>query len=137
MKEPTNNDSSQLIVMLTLNDLTVLDAEQVFERCKASKAQYWGMKEKPLPLDKMKALFAHMRACGKTTVLEVVSYDEQGAMHGAQVAVECGCDIVMGTMFSERVMNFLHEQGHSLHAICGAHRGASVTLRWQHRRYCG
>ncbi len=103
--------SAQLVVMLTFNDLTVDNAEDVFELCKESKAQYWGMKEKPLPVERMKALFARMKAYGKTTVLEVVAYDEEGALKGATLAAECGCDIMMGTMFCKKVMDFLHEHG--------------------------
>ena len=47
----------ELIVMLTHNDLTVTDAYEVFDRCKDSKAKFWGFKEEPFPLGQMKQLF--------------------------------------------------------------------------------
>ena len=42
--------------MLTHNDLTVLNAAEIFDQCKNSKAQYWGFKEESLPLEEMKSL---------------------------------------------------------------------------------
>lgn len=99
----------ELIVMLTHNDKTVSNAAAIFQACKASKAKYWGFKEKPLPLDEMKALFSEMKACGKTTVLEVVEYTEDQGLEGAQIALACGVDILMGTVYSEKIHNFCQE----------------------------
>ncbi len=96
-----------LIVMLTHNDKTVMNAHDIFEDCKNSKAEFFGFKEKPLPLLEMKELYRYMKKCGKRTVLEVVSYTEQGGLEGAQMAVECEVDILMGTKYFE-----------SIHAIC-------------------
>lgn len=95
-----------LIVMLTYNDKTVLNAADIFQACQASKAQYWGFKEKPLPLDQMKALYDQMKAAGKTTVLEVVEYTEKEGLEGAQVAKACGVDILMGTVFFDSINTF-------------------------------
>lgn len=47
-----------------------------------------------------------MKSCGKTTVLEVVAYSEDECMNGAEMAVECGCDILMGTLFYDSVNDF-------------------------------
>ena len=74
MKDVKNERKApRLIVMLTYNDMTVENAEEIFEKCKDTKAEFWGFKEAPLPLDRMKRLFARMKDCGKTTFLEVVS----------------------------------------------------------------
>ena len=64
-------------------DYTVENAAQVFEQCKASKAQYWGFKEHPLPLEQMKKIYESMKQCGKTTFLEVVSYSEEEGLKQA------------------------------------------------------
>lgn len=96
----------ELIVMLTHNDRTVSNAASLFEACKDTKANYWGFKEKPLPLEDMKRLFAQMKACGKTTVLEVVEYTEQAGLEGAEIAHACGVDILMGTIYSEKIHDF-------------------------------
>ena len=92
-------NSPKLIVMLTHNDHTIENARDIFEVCKNSKAQCWGFKERPLPISEMKA-------CGKTTFLEVVEYDEESGLHGAQIAKECGCDVLMGTVFFDSINQF-------------------------------
>lgn len=101
----------QLIVMLTYNDRTVDNAYDIFDQCRDSKAQFWGFKEEPLPLPEMKRLYAYMKACGKTTFLEVVAYTEPECLAGAQMAVECGCDVLMGTIFSDAVNDFCRTHG--------------------------
>lgn len=101
----------QLIVMLTYNDRTVDNAYDIFDQCRDSKAQFWGFKEEPLPLPEMKRLYAYMKACGKTTFLEVVAYTEPECLAGAQMAVECGCDVLMGTIFSDAVNDFCRMHG--------------------------
>lgn len=103
------NKGPELIVMLTHHDRTVEDAYKVFDQCKDSKAKFWGFKEEGIPLDRMKELYLYMKACGKTTVLEVVAYTEQECLEGARMAVECGCDILMGTLFSDSINEFCKE----------------------------
>ena len=100
----------ELIVMLTYEDFTVRNAAEIFEACKNSKAKYWGLKEHPLPKEEIKRLFSRMKECGKTTFLEVVAYTEAEGLEGAKVAVECGCDILMGTSYFD-----------SIHAYCKQH----------------
>lgn len=101
----------ELIVMLTHNDFTVMNAAEIFEECKASKAQCWGFKEHPLPLEDMKRLYARMKECGKTTFLEVVAYTEAEGQEGARTAVECGCDVLMGTIFHDSINAYCKEHG--------------------------
>lgn len=109
----------ELIVMLTHNDVTVPDAAAVFARCQHTRARYWGFKEEGLPFAEMQALFAQMKACGKTTCLEVIAYTEPECLHGAEMAAACGCDILMGTVYSDAV-----------HAYCRAHGLRYMPLRW-------
>lgn len=99
----------ELIVMLTHNDLTVENAYQVFEECRETKALYWGFKEQPLPIEEMKRIYARMKECGKRTVLEVVAYTEQEGLEGAQMAAECGCDILMGTCYHASIHRFCQQ----------------------------
>lgn len=100
-----------LIVMLTYNDCTIPDAAEVFAQCKESAAEYWGFKEAPLPLADMQALFAEMKRCSKKTVLEVVAYTEAECLAGAQTAVACGVDMLMGTCFFDSVLALCKENG--------------------------
>ena len=96
-------NNTELIVMLTYNDKTVKDAYKIFKECKNSNAQYWGFKEEGLPFEEMKLLYRYMKECGKTTVLEVVSYTEEECISGALMAVDCNVDILMGTIYSDTV----------------------------------
>lgn len=99
-------NSLNLIVMLTHNDETVNNAHEIFEKCKNSDAEFWGFKEKSLPIEQMKNLYKYMKECGKTTFLEVVEYTEKKGLEGAKIALECGCDILMGTMFFDSINEF-------------------------------
>jgi len=100
------NTNPELIVMLTNNDCTVQNAYKIFDESKNSKAKYWGFKEKSLSLDEMKKLYSYMKQCGKSTVLEVVAYTEKECIEGAKIAVECGCDMLIGTTFFDSVNEF-------------------------------
>ena len=48
------NKSPKLIVMLTYNDITVKDASSIFEACKNTKAEYFGIKEKGINKNEIK-----------------------------------------------------------------------------------
>jgi len=101
----------ELIVMLTWHDYTVENAHQVFEQCKDAQASYWGMKELPLPMEQMQQLYAYMKSCGKTTILEVVAYTEEAGLAGARKAVACGCDILMGTTYAASTNDYCKAHG--------------------------
>ena len=96
----------ELVVMLTYDDFTVKNAYDIFDKCKDSKAEYWGFKEEPLPLEEMKRIFSYMKQCGKTTLLEVVAYTEEECLNGAKTALECGVDFLVGTIFYDSVNDF-------------------------------
>ncbi len=106
-----NKQKPILIVMLTYNDHTIKNACEIFDECKNSKAEYWGFKEEGISCDEMKKLFKYMKDCGKTTVLEVVAYTEDKCLQGAKTAVECGCDILMGTVFFDSVYEICKKHG--------------------------
>jgi len=97
------NNIPELIVMLTHNDKTVSDAKKVFASAKDSKAKLWGFKEVGLPVNEMKELVALMKKAGKTTFLEVVAYTEEECLKSARIAVECGFDALMGTVYFDNV----------------------------------
>ena len=101
----------KLIVMLTYNDLTVPNAFDIFDRCRNTRAAYWGFKEENLPLPEMRSLFAYMKAQQKHTALEVVAYTEDECLAGAEIAVECGCEILMGTTYSDAINRLCQNYG--------------------------
>ena len=101
----------ELIVMLTYNDKTVENAIEVYQNAKHAPAEFWGFKEVGIPLESMKALYKEMHDDGKTTFLEVVEYTEEKCLEGARMAIECGVDILMGTMFFDSVLALAKENG--------------------------
>lgn len=123
MKENLN-----LIVMLTHNDQTVQNAEEVFEACKDSKAEVWGMKESPLSLERLKKLYARMKECGKITVLETIAYSKEEGLRGAKIAAECECDILMGTMYFDEIHDFCKEHHIKYMPFVGAVEGRPSIL---------
>lgn len=121
-------DKLNLIVMLTHNDKTVNNAYEIFEQCKTSKANYWGLKEEPLSLGEMKKLYRYMKNCGKKTVLEVVAYTEKEGIEGAQMAVECECDFLMGTMYFDSINAFCKENNLKYMPFIGRVKGRPSIL---------
>lgn len=119
----------ELVVMLTHNDFTVENAEEVFDQCKDSEALFWGMKEKPLSLERMKSLFTSIKEAGKKSVLEVVAYDEENGLKGARLAAECGCDILMGTKFYESIMDFCKSENIAYMPFVGNIKGRPSVLK--------
>jgi hypothetical protein len=98
------------ILMLTYNDQTVNNALELFRECKDTPVTHWGFKDVGLPIPEMKRLVQEMKAAGKTTFLEVVSLSEQQGLAGAQLAVEAGFDILMGTVFFDSILDYLKEK---------------------------
>ncbi|MBQ6991731.1 MAG: hypothetical protein IJN50_02280 [Clostridia bacterium] len=119
----------ELIVMLTHNDKTVNNAYKIFNQCKNSKAKIWGFKEEALPIEQMKKLYSYMKECGKTTVLEVVAYTEEKCLEGAKMAVECGCDILMGTKFFDSVNDFCKSNNLKYMPFVGEIEGRPSVLK--------
>ena len=114
--------------MLTWHDFTVDNAAAIFEQCKDSQASYWGIKESPLSPAQMRQLFDRIKECGKKTVLEVVAYTEEEGLAGAVRAVECGCDILMGTKYFDSINDFCLDHGLKYMPFVGSIAGRPTVL---------
>lgn len=119
---------SKIIIMLTHNDKTVKNAQEVFEACKDLPIEYWGFKDVGLEKPKMVELINAMKAAGKTTFLEVVTYSEEECMAGAKLAVELGFDYLMGTIFYDSVFKYLNDNGMKYLPFCGKVHGSPSVL---------
>ena len=117
-----------LIIMLTNNDVTVSDAEEVFKSCKDLPAKKWGFKDVGLPKEKMIALAKAMKDAGKETYIEVVTYTEEGCLEGAKLAYECGFDYLTGTLPFDSVFQYAKEHGLKYSPFCGEVGGSPVVL---------
>ncbi len=118
----------ELIVMLTHNDKTVADAIEVFQAAKDAPAKYWGFKEVGLPVDKMKELVQMMKDAGKVTCLEIVAYTEDECLAGATLAVECGFDILMGTLYFDSVKKVADDAGMKYYPFVGEITGRPSVM---------
>jgi len=106
----TSNHKPELIVMLTHHDRTVLNALELFERLQDQAVTHWGFKDVGLPPAQMEQVVAAMQAAGKRTYLEVVSLSEEEGLRGAQLAVELGFDVLMGTVFFPSIQDYLKDK---------------------------
>jgi hypothetical protein len=109
----------KLITMLTYNDETVQNALEIFNQCADLPCEFWGFKDVGLPIEEMKQLVATMKAAGKTTFLEIVSLTEQECQNGARLAVDCGFDYLMGTVFYNCVFEYLKDKAIKFMPFCG------------------
>lgn len=120
--------TSELIIMLTNNDITVKNAAEVFESCKDLPAKKWGFKDVGLPKEEMIALAKKMKEAGKETYIEVVTYTEKGCLEGAKMAYECGFDYLTGTLPFDSVFQYAKEHGLKYSPFCGNVGGSPVVL---------
>lgn len=118
-----------LIVMLTNHDVTVKDAYEIFEECKdIEEVKYWGFKNVGLPADEMKHLVHAMKAAGKMTFLEVVTYDEASCMDAAKICIDCGFDALMGTVYYPSVHQYLNDHNMTYSPFVGKVSGSPSIL---------
>ena len=89
----------KLILMFTLNDMTVPDALDYFEQVKDLPVDYFGFKEIGLEPEKMQELTKRIQKAGFESVLEVVEYDEESILGPAQMAVDMGFNYLIGTIY--------------------------------------
>lgn len=109
----------KLIVMLTQHDQTVKNAIETFESCKDLPVQDWGFKNIGIPVDEMKRLVSLMKQAGKTTYMEVVTYDEEDCLAATKLAIECDFDYLMGTVYYKSVYEMLAAAGKKYMPFCG------------------
>ncbi|MBN1837023.1 MAG: hypothetical protein JW820_14300 [Spirochaetales bacterium] len=118
----------KLITMLTYNDETVQDAFEVFDQCADLPDEFWGFKDVGLPQDRMKELVRRMRDKGKTTFLEIVTLTEPECLAGAELALECGFDYLMGTVFYPSVFELMKGKATKFFPFCGKVSGHPSIL---------
>ncbi len=120
---------SQLIVMLTQNDVTVENADEVFDSCKDLPIRFWGFKNVGISKEDTRTLVDTMKANDKVTFLEVVTYTEESCLENAKLAVECGFDYLTGTRFYPSVAKLLEGTPVRYFPFVGDVDGSPVLLR--------
>jgi hypothetical protein len=118
----------QLITMLTYKDETVKNSFEVFDQCADLPASFWGFKDVGLPKPDMKHLVERMKARGKTTFLEVVSLTEKECLDGAGLALDCGFDYLMGTVYYDSVFRLMRGKATKFFPFAGKVSGHPSIL---------
>ncbi len=118
----------QLITMLTYQDETVKNSFEVFDQCADLPSAFWGFKDVGLPKPDMKRLVKRMAGKGKTTFLEVVSLSEKECLDGAKLALDCGFDYLMGTVFYDSVLKLMKGQATRFFPFAGKVSGHPSIL---------
>jgi len=118
----------QLITMLTYKDETVKNSFEVFDQCADLPASFWGFKDVGLPKHDMKRLVERMKAKGKTTFLEVVSLTETECLDGARLALDCGFDYLMGTVYYDSVFRLMRGKATKFFPFAGKVSGHPSIL---------
>lgn len=103
---------TELIFMLTHHDVTIPNAHEVFEEVKESAVRFVGCKDIGLSTEKLHELFRKMKDAGKSTFLEVVSYDEQKHFEGVEKAIRIKADFLIGGMpdFAKKTIDLLKKR---------------------------
>ena len=118
----------QLITMLTYKDETVKNSFEVFDQCADLPASFWGFKDVGLPKPDVKRLVERMKARGKTTFLEVVSLTEKECLDGAGLALDCGFDYLMGTVYYDSVFRLMRGKATKFFPFAGKVSGHPSIL---------
>ncbi|WP_415853304.1 hypothetical protein [Sinomonas sp. G460-2] len=119
---------SELIVMLTNQDVTVPNARELFLECAHLPVAFWGFKDVGLAKPEMVRLVEEFSAAGKTPVLEVVQFEEAKALEAARLARDCGIEYFTGTRYSPAVHAFAQEAGLKYFPFCGEVSGEQIAL---------
>jgi len=120
--------NTELLVMLVQNDETVKEAYSLFEAAKDLPVKNWGFKDVGLPKEEMIQLVEAMKAAGKTTYLEVMSPDEKGGLESAQLAIDCGFDVVVGSVYADSINELLKDSPAKYYPFMGQLEGHPASL---------
>lgn len=109
----------KLILMFTLNDVTVPDAIEYFKQVRDLPVDYFGFKEVGLSQDNMQKLNGMIHDSGFKSFIEIVEYEEDKILGPARQAVKLGFDFLMGTVYYPSVMDIVNDSNLKYFPFCG------------------
>jgi len=101
---------TELISMMVEDAMTVPNAIELFEQAKHLPVAHWGFKDQGVDWKYLEKLNEAFKKEGKTTYLEMMQTEAEGALKSAQFAVDCGVDVVIG-MYTPEVEALLAANG--------------------------
>ena len=90
---------TELMVMLTCNDVTVPNAYELFDSAKDLPVFDWGFKSANISDDEVVRLIKYMKENGKTTFYEVIERNKPAYQRGERLAGLAGFDCGMGMKY--------------------------------------
>ena len=102
---------SEFILMLTLHDMTVPNAMELYTELKDTDCKFYGFKDVGQPIEYLKKLAEAMRANNHKVFLEVVSATEEDEIRSIKAAVDIGVDYVIGGKAIEKAKALLAGTG--------------------------
>ena len=115
-----------VLSMLTEHDITIPNADLIFEQNKHSKVKYWGFKDVGISQTKRAALARLMLNAGKKTVYEALTTDEDDCLEHAKFAVDCQVSMFLGMTFFERVSELLKQNNIDYFPSVGKREGDNL-----------
>jgi hypothetical protein len=87
---------AEFILMLTRDDVTVPDAEQLLDAVLETDIQHVGFKDVGLPVDALRGIVERLHEAGRTAHLEVVSLSKDDELRSAEIGRDIGVDYLLG-----------------------------------------
>jgi len=119
----------EFIFMLTRDDKTLPDAQQVFADVATVGVTHVGCKDIGLPEVELAAFLDSVRAAGATTHLEVVSATPEDELRSAEVALRVAPDFLIGGTQVEQVIRLIAGSGMKYFPYVGRIVGHPCLLR--------
>jgi hypothetical protein len=87
---------SEFILMLTRDDVTVSNAEELLDDVLETEVKHVGFKDVGLPPEQMRNLVERLRDAGRSIHLEVVSLSEEAELRSAEIGRSLEVDYLIG-----------------------------------------
>lgn len=114
---------TKVIAMLTNDDLTVADAEDVYAKNKQAKTLDWGFKDNNMTLERARLLGRAMQNDGKIFYFESLAASEANCIEATKMALELKPDCFTALEYSSSVHKMLSGSNIKFFPTCGRRAG--------------
>jgi hypothetical protein len=119
---------TELILMLTKDDITIADCLSAYEQVRDTDVKWVGFKDIGPGTDTLRELTRRIHADGRHAVLEVVSEDQQAEMRSVSGGTDLGVDLIMGGTRVRQTAPVSARSGISYYPFAGTVQGHPSRL---------
>jgi hypothetical protein len=119
---------THFILMLTKDDCTVPNANEVYAKVRETRLTYVGFKDIGMPLARLATLADSIHADGREVMLEVVSTNRHEELQSVRAAIDIGVDYLLGGRHVVDVLPLLVGTGIRYFPFCGETVGHPTKL---------